>query len=247
MPTKELMHIMLNAFKELSWQERLAMLKSYHKHNIAFSTSFGLEDQAITHAIAKMKLDISLFTLDTGRLFEETHDVFARTNQAYPELTIHSFAPKAGDISRLIEEQGTNGFYDSYEKRLHCCHVRKVKPLKRALENVDIWLSGLRNVQSAKRGLMEVAEFDPVHRVVKLYPLIDVEDEELQHYIAQNDIPYNILHDKHYPSIGCAPCTRAVQPGEDARAGRWWWEKETSQECGLHMVEGKLVRATDVR
>ncbi len=246
MPTKELAQIMLDAFAELGWQERLAMLKSYHKHNIAFSTSFGLEDQAITHVIAKLKLDISLFTLDTGRLFEETHDVFARTAATYPELEIHTFAPKAKDIAALIEQQGTNGFYESYEKRLNCCHIRKVKPLKRALENVDIWVSGLRNAQSAARGLMDVAEFDSAHRVVKLYPLIDVSDEALERYIKDNNIPYNSLHDKGFPSIGCAPCTRAVQEGEDARAGRWWWEKESSQECGLHMVNGKLVRAKDV-
>jgi phosphoadenosine phosphosulfate reductase len=245
MPKQELTQTIRDSFITLHWQARLAMLKSYHKYNIAFSTSFGLQDQAIIHVIAQLALDIRIFTLDTGRLFEETHDVFARTQAAYPHLRIESYSPCAEDISALVAAQGANGFYQSREHRVECCHVRKVKPLTKALENVDIWISGLRHAQSDARQFIEVAEYDSSHRVVKLYPLLDVQDDELRRYIDDNNIPYNALHDKGFPSIGCAPCTRAVKEGEHPRSGRWWWEDASAQECGLHMVNGKLVRATD--
>ncbi len=230
----------------LSWEERLQMLTHYTHLNIAFSSSFSYEDQAITHVIATHNLPVRAFTLDTGRLFEETHDVISATEQKYPTLKLETYYPDAHDTQNLVAHQGINGFRDSIEKRKACCFTRKVEPLNRALEGVDIWISGLRHEHSDNRSDLPPAEIDEARGLIKFYPLIDVLEEEIKPYIQQHNIPYNTLHDNGFPSIGCAPCTRAVSEGEHPRAGRWWWESEDAQECGLHMVNGRLVRTKDL-
>lgn len=230
----------------LSWEERLKLLQEYADLNIAFSSSFSYEDQAITHVIATHDLPVRVFTLDTGRLFEETHDVISETEKRYPDLQLETYYPDALSTQELVADQGINGFRDSIEKRKACCFTRKVEPLNRALEGVDIWISGLRHEHSDNRSALPPAEVDEARGIIKFYPLIDVLEAEVKPYIQQNNIPYNALHDKGFPSIGCAPCTRAVSKGEHPRAGRWWWESEDAQECGLHMVNGRLVRTKDL-
>ncbi len=225
--------------QDVPWQERLHTLCG----SVAFSTSLSYEDQVITHLIADQDLPFRIFTLDTGRLFEETHKVAQATRETYPNIDIETFYPDAAAAQDLVQFQGINGFFESIDNRKNCCRVRKVEPLQRALKGVDVWISGLRRAHSQSREDLPIAEFDAGHDVLKFYPLIDVDDKTLWDYVHHNEIPYNELHDKGFPSIGCAPCTRAVADGEDMRAGRWWWEQEdANQECGLHMVDGKLVR-----
>lgn len=234
---------MLAHLETLAWEKRLiALCKENSNKTIAFSTSLSFEDQTITHAIAMHDLPIKIFTLDTGRLFEETHNIAQETREKYPNIIIETYYPNAVSTQKLVEHQGINGFFESIENRKNCCNIRKVEPLNRALKGVDIWISGLRRAHSNNRGELPIYETDTARDILKFYPLIDVEEETLKDYIQTNDIPYNILHDKGFPSIGCAPCTRAVKDGEDMRAGRWWWEQDDGQECGLHMVDGKLVR-----
>lgn len=233
----------LEKLESLDWAERLdALCATFSDKRIVFSTSLSYEDQVITHQIAEKDLPIRIFTLDTGRLFEETHTVAQETRAKYPSITIETYYPDAISTQDLVRNQGINGFFDSVENRKNCCGVRKVAPLNRALEDADIWVSGLRRAHSNNRGDLPIAEMDNGRDILKIYPLIDVEEEALKDYIRAHGVPYNVLHDNGFPSIGCAPCTRAVAAGEDMRAGRWWWEHDDSQECGLHMVDGKLVR-----
>lgn len=240
--TEALVSTLKGKLAALSWQARLSALKNWPDLKTAFSTSFSFEDQALTHVIATEKLPIRVFTLDTGRLFEETHKTHQETRKRYG-LDIETYFPDAKKVQEFVNKNGINGFYDCLENRKACCYIRKIEPLKPALKNTDIWISGLRREHSENRAGFDIAEWDSAHNLVKLYPLIDVGAEVLWDYIKANKIPYNELHDKGFPSIGCAPCTRAVKPGEPPRAGRWWWEQDKSQECGLHMVDGKLVRA----
>jgi len=233
---------LLNELANLSWQERLLHLKKYHDKKIIFSTSFGYEDQAITHVIGTNNLPIEIFTLDTGRLFEETYKTFELTTKAYPQLAIKTYYPQAEPLQALIQKQGINGFYESVEKRQACCYVRKVEGLKRALKGSDLWISGLRRQQSQDRSNLPIAEYDDGLNVIKVYPLIDVLLDDLVTYVVANKIPYNTLHDKGFISIGCSPCTRAVKSGDRFRSERWWWEQDTKKECGLHVKDGKLVR-----
>ena len=232
----------IETFSALPWENRIAALNNYADKSIAFSTSLSFEDQVITHLIAHDGAPVTLFTLDTGRLFEETHKVAQETRDKYKNIHIETLYPDAQKTQDLVKNQGINGFFESLEKRKNCCGVRKVEPLNRALKGVDIWISGLRRAHSENREDLPIAEMDTARGIIKLYPLIDVEEDTLKDYIRAHDIPYNELHDKGFPSIGCAPCTRAIQKGEPMRAGRWWWEQDDSQECGLHMVDGKLVR-----
>lgn len=225
--------------QDVHWQERLNGLNGL----VAFSTSLSYEDQVVTHLIATQDLPFRIFTLDTGRLFEETHRLAQATREKYPTINIETFYPDAQAAQNLVKSQGINGFFESIQNRKNCCDVRKVEPLNRALEGVEIWISGLRRAHSTGRGDLPIAERDAGHGVIKFYPLIDVDDEELWDFVRAHSIPYNELHGKGYPSIGCAPCTRAIADGEDMRAGRWWWEQEdANQECGLHVVDGKLAR-----
>jgi phosphoadenosine phosphosulfate reductase len=200
-----------------------------------FATSFGEEDQVITHLIANQKLPIKIFTLDTGRLFQETYELMELT-QSSLSVSITAYYPEGKLVEEYVNSKGINGFYYSVENRKECCHIRKVVPLKRALEGAEIWITGLRGSQSSNRQMMEKVEWNDEMKVIKYNPLFDWSDEELQQYITQHKVPVNPLHRKGFASIGCAPCTRAILPGEDARAGRWWWEG-TSKECGLHATK----------
>lgn len=228
----------------LPWQKRLAALRVHAQHKIVFSTSFSFEDQAITHVIAQEKLPVRFITLDTGRLFEETQKLHQATRERYG-IAIETYYPDTDAVQQFVVENGVNGFYNSVENRKTCCHIRKVEPLGRALQDADIWISGVRREDSDRRSGLGCAEWDAAHGVVKLYPLIDVRATELWDFIGAENVPVNPMHQQGFPSIGCAPCTRAVAPGEHPRAGRWWWEQEGNRECGLHVVDGKLVRSKD--
>jgi len=223
----------------LNWPEALA--QASRRWRTVFTTSFGLEDQAILHAIAQARLPVRVVTLDTGRLFEETHKVHEESRRRYG-IAIQVYAPYPSALQRLVNRIGPNGFYDSVENRQACCHVRKVEPLRRALTDAELWVTGIRREQSPDRAKLDHVERDAKHRVLKFHPLLDVSESELRDYIRENQVPYNPLHDQGFPSIGCAPCTRAVQPGEPARRGRWWWEDDAQKECGLHLQGGRLVR-----
>ncbi len=206
-----------------------------------FSTSFGMEDQVITHIIAKQSLNVEIFTLDTGRLFQETYDVYDLTKQKY-KATITPYFPDRNQVEELLRKKGPNSFYESVDNRKECCFIRKVEPLQRALANAKIWVTGLRADQSANRNSMEVIEWDEQHQLIKYNPLIHWSQQDVDSFIDQNNVPINSLHKKGFPSIGCAPCTRAILPGEDPRAGRWWWES-SSKECGLHESNAKKPAA----
>ena len=213
---------------------RLAKIRSGIAGRIVFTTSFGLEDQAVAHAIFTGGHDIDVVTLDTGRLFPETYDVWAATEQRY-QRRIVAYAPETDAVEHLVVAQGINGFRHSVEARQACCGVRKVAPLRRALAGAAAWITGLRAEQSANRADVGFAEFDPAHGLVKVNPLADWMRRDVERFVADNAVPYNVLHDRGFPSIGCAPCTRAVRVGEPERAGRWWWEAEAKKECGLHL------------
>jgi len=218
----------------LSIDEVLADLSKQFPGQVTFSTSFSFEDQVITHKILSNQLPISIFTLDTGRLFAETYSVWSATNERY-RSTIKAFYPDNSLLETFVAEKGPNSFYESVENRKACCYIRKVDPLKRALRNNAIWITGLRAEHSADRHNMPQVEWDESNGLIKYHPILHWTTEEVKEFINQNNIPYNPLHDKGFVSIGCAPCTRAIKPGEDFRAGRWWWEDNTKKECGLHV------------
>lgn len=211
---------------------------NYPNDKIVFSTSLGAEDQVITDAIARLKLPISIFTLDTGRLFPETEALIAQTEQQY-QIEITRFRPNAEDVKAYIDQFGLNGFYDGIEQRKKCCHIRKVEPLNRALKGAKIWITGLRQQQSEFRQALDFLQLDAERQIIKFNPLLDWSSETLWQTIKNQAIPTNVLHTQGYPSIGCEPCTRAIKPGEDERAGRWWWEnpEQSKQECGLHVAQ----------
>lgn len=226
----------------LSWEERIIKMKDFAENSPTFSTSLSYDDQVITHVIAENTLPVRVFAIDTGRLFEQTLDVLYNNKKRYPDLAIETYYPDAEKTQKLVQRQGINGFYDSIERRKACCFARKVEPLQRALDGAQIWISGLRREHSDNRSDLPVAEYDAGRDIVKVNPLIDATTEELRRYINDHDIPFNPMHDEGYPSIGCAPCTRAISAGEHPRQGRWWWEQDDAQECGLHLADGKLVR-----
>ncbi|MFI5163974.1 MAG: phosphoadenylyl-sulfate reductase [Bacteroidia bacterium] len=214
-------------------EESLALLSKNFTGKIVFSTSFGLEDQLITHFIFSRDLPIKIFTLDTGRLFPETYAVWNRTREIYGK-DIEVFSPNEQAVQKMVSQKGPNSFYESVENRLECCHIRKVEPLQRALKGNEIWITGIRKDQSQNRQQLNSLEWDEKHQLVKFHPLFDWSLEQVKKYITEKNIPYNSLHDKGFPSIGCQPCTRAVKEGDDIRSGRWWWEDTTKKECGLH-------------
>ncbi len=201
-----------------------------------FSTSLGAEDQVLTRIIAKEVPGIRIFTLDTGRLFQETYELISITEQKY-NVKIGIAFPEHFQVEKMVNSKGVNLFYDSVENRKECCHVRKIEPLERMLKGMKVWITGLRREQSVGRAGLEMVNWDETQGILKLNPLINWTGDEVWKYIRGNKIPYNSLHDKGFPSIGCLPCTRAVMPGEDFRAGRWWWESESGKECGLHNNE----------
>ncbi len=205
----------------------------FNSEQLVLATSLGAEDQAITHGIAAAGGKIRIFTLDTGRLPNETYELIERTEARYG-IKIAVYFPNQQSIESMISEKGINLFYNSVADRKKCCSVRKLEPLKRALAGVSVWITGIRREQALTRNQIELVDDDEANGLIKINPLYDWSEKKLWDFIRNNHIPYNPLHDKGYPSIGCVPCTRAVKPGEDVRAGRWWWENPAQKECGLH-------------
>ncbi len=214
--------------------EALSELAAHSPGKIVFSTSFGWEDQVISHIIFSNNIPIKVFTLETGRLFPETYYTWNRTMDIYGK-PIHAFYPRHDLLEEMVNQKGPTSFYESVENR------KEVEPLSRALAGNDCWITGIRAEQSASRQDMGNVEWDEPHQLIKFHPLFDWTLNEVKAYIRLHDIPYNPLHDRGFPSIGCAPCTRAVQPGEDFRSGRWWWEDQSKKECGLHEVSGETL------
>jgi phosphoadenosine phosphosulfate reductase len=218
---------------------------------LSFASSLGAEDMVLTDFISRHDLAIDIFTLDTGRLHPQTYELLAATEARYAPLRIRVVSPEAQGLETLVAERGINGFLHSVEARKQCCAVRKIEPLKRALGGAQAWLTGLRRSQSEARGALELRSLDPLSGLPKYNPLLEWSDEAVQGYLSHYQVPVNALHAQGFPSIGCAPCTRAIQPGEHPRAGRWWWEQaqapgtdQAAQECGLHIDNtGRLVRS----
>ncbi len=223
---------LLDKTKDFSIEETLAFLAVEFPNQVVFSTSFGQEDQVITDLIALNQLPITVFTLDTGRLFQETYDVFHKTVKKY-KTEIKTFFPNTAEVETLLNEKGPNSFYDSVENRKECCFIRKVVPLTKALKGNAIWITGLRAEQSQNRSDLNFFEYDAHFDIIKFNPLLKWTLQEVEEYLEKNNVPQNTLHKKGFVSIGCAPCTRAILPGEDIRAGRWSWES-SHKECGLH-------------
>ncbi|KIO76199.1 phosphoadenosine phosphosulfate reductase [Pedobacter lusitanus] len=222
--------------KNLGPVEALAFLSQKFAGQITFSTSFGWEDQVITDLIFANDLPVRVFTLETGRLFPETYYVWNRTLENY-QKPIYTYTPDAAALEDMVSKKGPNSFYESVENRKECCFIRKIVPLKRALKGNKCWVTGIRAEQSLNRTDMSNLEWDEENQLIKFHPIFDWSLDEVKAYIRKNNIVYNTLHDKGFPSIGCAPCTRAVQEGEDFRAGRWWWEDQSKKECGLHATK----------
>ena len=217
--------------------EALKTIAGLFPGQVVFSTSLGQEDQVITDVISRNNIPVKIFTLDTGRLFNETYELLERTMARYKQ-PVHVYFPDASDVENFVNTKGLNSFYESVDNRKECCHIRKVKPLNRALNGAKVWITGLRSEQSENRKNMPMIEWEEERQLYKFNPLLNWTYDDVLDYLKKFDVPYNSLHDKGFISIGCAPCTRAIEPGEDARAGRWWWE--TSQkECGLHLTEAK--------
>lgn len=214
-------------------EEAMRYLMDKYGNRIALSSSLSLEDQVITHMMLSIRKNARIFTLDTGRLFPETYSLIDKTNMKYG-IKMEIYFPDHEKVEAMTRKHGVNLFYESIEKRKECCNVRKIEPLNRALSTLDVWVCGLRREQSITRGDMKMVEKDPYSNVIKFNPLIDWSLKDVTDYIKANNIPYNPLHDKGYPSIGCQPCTRPVAEGEDIRSGRWWWEDPDKKECGLH-------------
>ncbi|MEO5562690.1 MAG: phosphoadenylyl-sulfate reductase [Chitinophagaceae bacterium] len=230
----ELNDDLLKTLSTASIEDSLRALVAEAPGQVVFSTSFSWEDQLISHFIFSNNIDIEVFTLDTGRMFPETYSTWSSTIEKYRKK-ITAYYPQADVLQEFIAEKGPNSFYESVENRKQCCYIRKVEPIKRALAGRKIWVTGIRAEHSANRDHMPQVEWDEGNQVFKYHPLLNWTTQQVTDYIRKEGIPYNPLHDKGFVSIGCAPCTRAVRPGEDFRAGRWWWEDSTKKECGLHI------------
>lgn len=220
-------------FRDASAQEVVGYFLKAYQGRIALSSSLSIEDQTLTDFIVAQDKHTRIFTLDTGRLFPETYQLIEKTNMTYG-IKIEVFFPDYHEVQRMVREEGINLFYNSVKSRHRCCQIRKLEPLKRAFQGLDVWICGLRREQSITRQDMQVVEWDEMHQLIKVNPLISWTEQQVWDYIKKHSVPYNKLHDRGYPSIGCEPCTRAVQPGEDVRSGRWWWESPDHRECGLH-------------
>lgn len=225
----------------LDLDHRLRLVREFIPGRIVFTTSFGLEDQFIAHSIFTQGLDIDVVTLDTGRLFPQTYELWEKTEARYTRR-IRAYYPQSEPLQRFVEEEGVNGFYKSVDNRKACCHIRKVEPLSRALAGVSGWITGLRADQSDTRADAPLIEFDEGYRLLKVNPLADYSRAQIADAVDSLSVPINNLHAEGFLSIGCAPCTRAVQPGENERAGRWWWEEDNKKECGLHVGEDGVLR-----
>ncbi|MEN2399685.1 phosphoadenylyl-sulfate reductase [Flavobacterium sp. MC2016-06] len=223
---------LLEKTKDFTLEETLAFLATEYPNKVIFSTSFGQEDQVITDFIFKNEIPITVFTLDTGRLFQETYDVFHRTLKKYKKQ-IEVYFPEASAVENLLQTKGPNSFYESVENRKECCFIRKVVPLRKALAGNSVWITGLRAEQSENRHDLNLFEYDGGFEIIKFNPLLKWTLEEVENHLKEFNVPQNALHKQGFVSIGCAPCTRAITEGEDIRAGRWWWES-SHKECGLH-------------
>lgn len=228
---------LIKKIEESSLPEGMKLVTELFPGKVVFSSSLGQEDQVLTDVIFKNDLPVKIFTIDTGRLFNETYELLDRTTARYKK-SIAVYFPNAADVEEFVATKGINSFYESVENRKECCNIRKVIPLNRALAGAKVWITGLRAEQSNNRHDMPMIEWSEEKQLYKFNPLIKWSYDDMISYIEKHNVPYNRLHDKGFISIGCAPCTRAIEPGEDARAGRWWWE--TSQkECGLHETKIK--------
>lgn len=214
-------------------EDTISKLTDLFPEEVCFSTSFSMEDQVITD-ILKNQSGIKIFTLDTGRLFEDTYNTWTLTKSKY-KVSIKAYYPNQEELEPFIQENGPDSFYTSVDNRKACCNIRKVHPLKRALKGNKVWITGLRAEHSPDRENLQQLEWDESNQIIKFHPLLFWTTEDVKRHIKEKQIPYNILHDRGFISIGCAPCTRAIQPGEDFRAGRWWWEDASKKECGLHV------------
>lgn len=232
-PDTNPIHAILEEVSRLDALASLTYLRSAFPQTVVFSTSFGKEDQVITDMIHQIDGGIRIFTLDTGRLFAETYSVWTTTMERYG-MPISVQVPDQTTLEPFMAAYGPNAFYASQTLRKECCRIRKVEPLKRALEGGQIWVTGIRSAQSPNRQSMHRWEWDEANEIFKFHPLLDWTDEQLDEYVRLHEVPCNVLHERGFPSIGCAPCTRAVRLGEDPRAGRWWWESNDKKECGLH-------------
>ena len=227
--------IELNKIVEsVSIETNIDNLTKEYPGQVTFSTSFSFEDQLVTDIILKNNFPVKIFTLDTGRLFKETYSVWSATNERY-NTHIKAYYPDHNLLEPFVEKNGPNSFYESVDQRKACCYVRKVEPLKRALKGNAVWITGIRAEHSPNRHDMQQVEWDESNQVIKYHPLLHWTTDEVKEYITKYNVPYNILHDRGFVSIGCEPCTRAIKQGEDFRAGRWWWEDNTKKECGLHV------------
>ncbi len=233
MISKHLVDVWNEELNEKTIRETLLFLVERFEGRIIFTTSFGIEDQVITDIIFSNDLPVKVVTLDTGRLFEETYKVYNRTLEKYKKPIIPYF-PNNEAVEKMLREKGPLSFYLSPENRKECCNIRKVEPLGRALKDMGVWITGLRAEQSGNRSNLPLFGWDESFKIVKYNPLLHWSLHECRLYVKENNVPYNVLHDRGFVSIGCAPCTRAIQPGEDFRAGRWWWEDNSKKECGLH-------------
>lgn len=233
--SKTVYNQILDQISGLSISDALVLLAERFPGQVTFSTSFSLEDQVIAHHIFSTGIPVSIFTLDTGRLFAETYSVWSATNAKYG-TRIRAYNPDRALLEDWLSGNGPNAFYESVANRKACCHIRKVEPLKRALKGQAVWVTGLRAEHSPERRDHGIVEWDEGNQVIKYNPLLHWNTPTVRAYIDRYDIPFNPLHDKGFVSIGCAPCTRAVRPGEDFRAGRWWWEDNSKKECGLHVA-----------
>lgn len=222
-----------NELKDANPQEIIKTVLDRFNQKIALSSSLGAEDQVLTDMLLKIEPNARIFTLDTGRLFAETYDLIDRTSRKYKKK-IEVLFPDYKKVEAMVSTKGINLFYESIQNRKECCHIRKIEPLQRAFAGLDAWICGLRASQAVTRKDIDVIEWDANNKLVKVNPLARWTEEQVWEYIHENRVPYNVLHEKGFPSIGCQPCTRAVAKGEDVRAGRWWWENPDTKECGLH-------------
>jgi phosphoadenosine phosphosulfate reductase len=230
----QVIHELQELLKNETAVNAIELLSRQFNGSIVFSTSFGLEDQAISHLIFSKQLPVQVFTLDTGRMFTETYSTWSQTVEKYKQQIV-AYYPNEHQLQQFISEKGPNSFYESVDNRKQCCYIRKVEPLKRALHSKAIWITGLRAEQSPDRKNISKVEWDEANHIIKVHPLLQWSWDETYQFVQTNHVPYNPLHDKGFVSIGCAPCTRAIKPGEDFRAGRWWWEDSSKKECGLHV------------
>ncbi len=231
--TKEEIAALNTRFTEVEPQEVIKYFVEIYKDKIALSSSLGAEDQVLTQMLTSVTNDAHIFTLDTGRLFAETYELIDRTSKKY-KTNLKVYFPQAEAVQEMVQAKGINLFYDSIENRKECCYIRKIEPLKRAFIGLEAWICGLRADQSVTRTNVQIVEWDENNNILKINPLAHWSEKDVWDYIKEKGIPYNPLHDKGFPSIGCQPCTRAILPGEDVRAGRWYWENPDTKECGLH-------------